>query len=250
MTEYLEGDEAYNNAPVGTRVLPIYGGTSALVKTGPNEWQAGDHGTVYGSMYLRREVEYIPDPYAVGMTIKGVEMYKNAPAGTRVAGSRSSYRKLEDGWWLNETREEHYRSLSGARTVLAPYDPYAVGEVIGGEKAYLDAPTGTRVQLLGDEPMRKLENGKWLNELTNSEYSFLNGSRVVLKPYAGPVVRTGDTLARTYSYNTKSGTVFRSAPNHRDFGRVVHTNSGRYLAVPNRAPRDFATEQEAIEWLL
>ena len=60
--------------------------------------------------------------------------------------------------------------------------------------------------------------------------------------------RQTGTVSLDYTYNPEKGTVYTHP--HRDFGKVVKLPSGRYMAVPVRAVRDFATEQEAVEWLI
>ena len=57
---------------------------------------------------------------------------------------------------------------------------------------------------------------------------------------------------KPYKYNPEKGTVYAyTAPyKHRDFGRVVELPNGNWMAIPNRPVREFATEQEAVEWLV
>ena len=55
-----------------------------------------------------------------------------------------------------------------------------------------------------------------------------------------------------YTYNTSNGTVFNYDGSYapRDFGRVVKLGENKFLAVPNRVPREFRTVEDAINHLL
>lgn len=88
---------------------------------------------------------------------------------------------------------------------------------------------------------------------------FLKGSQAYLDAPVGTVVEDRLGIAvkvdgeRTvkYSHNKAKGTVYAyEGYVHQDFGRVVKLSDNKFLAVPNRTPREFLTEQDAINYLL
>ena len=144
-------------------------------------------------------------------------------------------------------------------------NPYVVGATLEGGAAYEGAPVGTLVVFEGcaDTERFKLANGEWRRSdapLTEVESGHMCLPRIIvgfLEPWEVELLTTpplpdpregGDKLIK-YTYNAEKGTVYAANP-HRDFGRVVELPSGRYMAVPNRAPREFETAQEAAEWLI
>ena len=262
----------YKTAPIGTVVANR---VTTLVKNDKGwywleEWlQEGD-----GHMVPRYEIHR----FELGEVITP-ETLAWLPPGSVIAPKREDHamvRNDDGGWgWADGNPGAEPTKLVARWVAGLPYkltkfpgleveDPYAVGETLQGLAAYDDAPVGTVVEP-GNPVTRlfKVADGDWrrLNTPLIHGASCLCIRRTIvdrLAPWevdllvATPVVdpRQTGTVSLDYTYNPEKGTVYAHSPHHRDFGHVVKLPSGRYMAVPNRAPREFETAQEAVEWLI
>ncbi len=199
------------------------------------------------------------------------------PPGSVIAPKREDHamvRNDDGGWgWADGNPGVEPTKLVARWVAGLPYkltefpgleveDPYAVGETLEGEDAYENAPVGTVAEsgISFTRLFKAADNGwKRLDEPQKPFSGVPFSKRTIvdhLAPWevdllvATPVVdpRQTGTVSLNYTYNPEKGTVYTHP--HRDFGHVVKLPSGRYMAVPVRAVRDFATEQEAVEWLI
>ena len=267
MTEYVN----YKTAPIGTVAADGY---TTLVKNDKGWYylegreQEGDRHQI-----PRKAVH----KFELGETITSKTLGW-LPPGSEIAPKRKDHTMVRDdgGWvWTDGVPGYQPENLVAAWVNNTNYtltkfpgleeNPYVVGKTLEGEDAYEGAPVGTLVVYGGckDTERFKLANGEWrrLNDpLTEVAPNSLDMERTItgfLAPWEVDLLTApplpdpregGDKLIK-YTYNAEKGTVYAANP-HRDFGRVVELPNGRFLAVPNRAPREFKTAQEAVEWLI
>ena len=193
--------------------------------------------------------------------------YKTAPIGTVVANRVTTLVKNDKGWyWLEEWLQE------GDGHMVPRYEihRFELGEVITPETLAWLPPGSVIAPKREDHAMVRNDDGGWgwVDGNPGAEPTKLVARWVAGLPYKltkfpglevedpyenAPVEvdpRQTGTVSLDYTYNPEKGTVYAHSPHHRDFGHVVKLPSGRYMAVPVRAVRDFATEQEAVEWLI
>ena len=148
------------------------------------------------------------------------------------------------------------------RIHFLPEKVWKVGDTVTG-KDYESVPVGTGLKESGSpEPILvKLASGNWRDLGSGSEYrsNELTWSRTIcdlLAPWeldllTAPVKADSRVQGDDWTYNPERGTVYSYGNYvHRDFGRVVKLPNGQFLAVPTRPTREFATEKEAIAWLV
>ena len=181
--------------------------------------------------------------------------YKTAPIGTVASDEITTLVKNDKGWyWLEDNLQEDGGHVVPREVV----HEFQLGEVVTPETlGWL--PPGSEIT-----PERK-------------DHALVRGTRGWVWADGLPGTTPGDLVARwvanttytltkftltkfpgldenpyivAYTYNAERGTVYTTNPHHRDFGKGVELPNGRFLAVPNRAPREFETAQEAVEWLI
>ena len=268
MTEYVN----YKTAPIGTVASKEF---TTLVRNDKGWYylegkcQEGD-----GHMVPRYEIHR----FELGEVITP-ETLAWLPPGSVIAPKREDHAMVrnDDGGWgwadgipgVTPDYLAAYWVANGIYTLTMfpglEENPYAVGKTLAGKEAYENAPVGTLVTFdnCATTERVKLANGEWrrLNDpLTVVAPNSLDMERTITgflalwevdllttPPEVDP--RVEGTVRLDYTYNAEKGTVYATNP-HRDFGHVVELPNGRFLAVPNRAPRDFETAQEAVEWLI
>lgn len=266
MTEYVN----YKTAPIGTVASEEF---TTLVRNDKgwyfleSKYQEGVEHFVEREVVHKFQLGEVITPETLGWLPPGSEITPERKDHALVRGTR--------GWvWadgLPGTTPDDLvaRWVANTTYTLTKFpglekNPYVVGATLEGEDAYAGAPAGTTVKL--DEPSIervKLPNGEWRRlddpytavlptnmSLERTITGFLAPWEVELlttPPREDPRERGDERV--TYTYNAEKGTVYATNP-HRDFGKVVELPNGRFLAVPNRAPREFETAQEAAEWLI
>ena len=193
--------------------------------------------------------------------------YKTAPIGTVAAIDYTTLVKNDKGWyWLEGELQED----DGHIVPRYEIHRFELGEVITPETLAWLPPGSVIAPKREDHAMVRNDDGGWgwADGNPGAEPMTLVARWVAGLPYKltkfpglesedayenAPVEvdpRQTGTVSLDYTYNPEKGTVYAHSPHHRDFGHVVKLPSGRYMAVPVRAVRDFATEQEAVEWLI
>ena len=270
MTEYVD----YKTAPIGTVAADKY---TTLVKNDKGWYylegrdQEDDAHQFPRQEIHRFELGEVITPRTLAWLPPGSEI---APENQR---QRYAMTRDTEGWiWSDGTSGRrstvHVTEwVASDKYTLTKFpgleeNPYVVGKALEGEAAYEGAPVGTLVALegLGVTIERfKSTNGGWRrldDPLTPTGPNNLESRRTItgfLAPWEVELLTTPPevnprqtgTVSLDYTYNAEKGTVYTADP-HRDFGHVVKLPSGRYMAVPVRAVRYFATEQEAVEWLI
>lgn len=299
MEQFLEGSQAYLDAPVGTVVEDRVG---IVVKVDGDRWRDVAGGWIYFS-HTMAECRKVVHTFRLGETITAKTKpwlppdaevedgflikfpglgrvlysqsdYDSAPVGTSV-------KTIEGGMLLTKTRRG-WEPLNGRliydssdladwpRVLVEPVDRYAVGNTLYSKADYDNAPVGTTVGLIGGEEgfWVKTADG-WrgpkgekptsglpphrrtiLDPMPEWELDLLYGEAPEPVKPVDPRVDGERTVK--YSHNKAKGTVYAYDGGfaHRDFGRIVKLSDSRFLAVPNRTPREFLTEQDAINYLL
>lgn len=271
MTEYVN----YKTAPIGTVVVNR---VTTLVKNDKGWYYLEERlqeGEGEGHMVPRYEIHR----FELGEVITP-ETLAWLPPGSVIAPKREDHAMVRDddgGWgWVDGSPGvtpdylAAYWVANGTYTLTKfpglEENPYAVGKTLAGKEAYENAPVGTLVTFenCATTERVKLANGEWrrLNDpLTVVAPNSLDMERTItgflalwevdlLTTPSEVDPRVKGTVRLDYTFNQEKGTVYAHSPHHRDFGHVVKLPSGRYMAVPVRAVRDFATEQEAVEWLI
>lgn len=294
MEQFLEGSQAYLDAPVGTVVEDRFG---IAVKVDGDQWRgvAGRwRGVLSRTMMEYRKVVHtfrlgetitaktrpwlppdakVEDGFLIefpglGRALYSQSNYDSALVGTAVKalGSDTTLTKTWRGWEPPNGRLI-YESSDLANWPRVVVDRYAVGNTLYSKADYDNAPVGTTVGLIGGAKgyWVKTVNG-WRGPKGEERIFGMIGQRTILNPMpeweldlrygeapepaADPRVDGERTVK--YSHNKAKGTVYAYDGGfaHRDFGRIVKLSDSRFLAVPNRTPREFLTEQDAINYLL
>ena len=261
----------YETAPIGTVAADEY---TTLVKNdkgwyylegreqeGDTHWMTRKvvHKFQLGEVITPKTLAWLPPDSVIGSGDADLNLMRTKMVWGWADGLLGAYPDSEVEEWL----------LDGELTLVSfpglEENPYVVGKTLEGKEAYENAPVGTLATFANCATTErvKLANGEWrrLNDpLTEVAPDSLNMERTItgfLAPWEVdfltapplPDPREGGDKLIKYTYNAEKGTVYAANP-HRDFGRVVELPNGRFLAVPNRVPREFETAQEAVEWLI
>lgn len=269
MTEYVN----YKTAPMGTVASREF---TTLVRNDKGWYYLEGKCQEGVEHFVEREVVH---EFQLGEVITP-ETLAWLPPGSEITPSREDHAMVRNDkgeWgWVDGTPGAQPMTLVARWVANGTYtltkfpgleeNPYAVGKTLAGKEAYENAPVGTLVTFdnCATTERVKLANGEWrrLNDpLTVVAPNSLDIERTITgflalwevdllttPPEVDPRVK--GTVRLDYTFNPEKGTVYSHSPHHRDFGHVVKLPSGRYMAVPVRAVRDFATEQEAVEWLI
>ena len=240
------------------------------VFTGKNTvpFNDGDRGLTDGE--LRKFLNafgFKPRDWQVGDVVRGDD-YKDLPVGTVVV-SDSWYKELKklgvNSWGRSENNRLRFTDdeLCYPRKIGWFEKVWKAGDTISGDD-YAQVPVGTQFEGPG-ATFTKIASNTWQNNNTgdrSTDESWCCSREIsailplweldllVNPPKSDP--RTKNVKEVEYTYNSEKGTVYNypQAYKHRDFGRVVKLPNGKFLAVPIQMPREFDTEQEAIEWLI